>query len=114
VGTKASKSTRPPKADHKVVILPWLKAPMQRFVLPNWTAITIGSRIFAWRELDEIELAHELAHVRQWRQNGLMFIPRYYLASRSAAKAGLDRYRDNAFEKEATEAEAKARKREDR
>jgi hypothetical protein len=87
---------------------------MQRFVLPNWVAITIGSRIFAWRKLDDIELAHELAHVKQWRQYGLTFIGRYYMASRAAAKAGLDRYRDNAFEKEAVEAEKNVRKQEDR
>lgn len=86
---------------------------MQRFVLPNWTAITIGSRIFAWRGLDKVELAHELAHVKQWKRYGPSFIVRYFLESRRASKSGGDRYFDNAFEKEATEAGEAARKRED-
>ena len=85
---------------------------MQKFVLPNWTAITIGSRIFSWRALDEVELAHELTHVKQWKRYGLGFIPRYYMASRAASKSGGDRYADNVFEKEAAEAGEKARKRE--
>lgn len=84
---------------------------MQRFVLPNWTAITIGSRIFAWRALDEPELAHELAHVRQWRRYGLSFIVRYLAASQRAARAGGDRYHDNVFEREAAEAADAARRR---
>ena len=83
---------------------------MQRFVLPNWTAITIGSRIFAWRELDEYELAHELKHVEQWRRHGIRFIPRYMSASSAAKKAGGDRYRDNEFEREAMETEEKLRR----
>jgi hypothetical protein len=92
-----------------VIVLPWLKRPMQRFVLPNWTAITIGSRIFAWRALDEFELAHELAHVDQWRRHGFGFIRRYFAASSAARKAGGDRYSDNAFEREAREAEDRLR-----
>ncbi len=97
---------------HRVVVVPWLKRPMQRFVLPNWTAITIGSRIFSWRNLDKIELAHELAHVKQWKRYGWGFIVRYFLASSRASRSGGDRYRDNAFEKEATAAGVEARKRE--
>jgi hypothetical protein len=95
---------RKTKADHFVIVLPWLRRFMQRFVLPNWTAITIGSRIFAWRELDTVELAHELKHVEQWRRHGPAFVVLYLLASRAAAKAGGDRYADNKFEKEAREA----------
>jgi len=87
---------------------------MQRFVLQNWVAITIGRRIFAWRKLDELELAHELTHVKQWQQYGLSFIVRYFMASRAAAAGGGDRYRDNVYEKEATEAAEKVRKHEDR
>jgi hypothetical protein len=87
---------------------------MQRFVLPNWTAITIGRRIFAWRKLDELELAHELTHVKQWQQYGLAFIVRYYMASRAAKADGGDRYCDNVYEKEAAEAAEKVRKTEDR
>lgn len=96
---------------HSVVVLPWLKGPMQRFVLPNWLAITIGSRIFCWRALDAAELEHELTHVKQWKRYGPSFAIRYLLASRSASKAGGDRYRDNQFEREAVAAEEGARKR---
>jgi hypothetical protein len=98
--------------EHRVLVMPWLKRPMQRFVLPNWTAITIGKRIFSWRELDEVELAHEVQHVRQWKRYGLRFIPRYLAASRAASRGGGDRYADNAFEKEAMEAAEKVRNRE--
>lgn len=99
----------PPK---RVTVIPWLKRPMQRFVLPNWTAITIGSRIFSWRALDRIELAHELAHVKQWKRYGLGFIVRYFLESRRASRSGGDRYWDNMFEKEAIAAGEAERKRE--
>ncbi len=104
------KQSDPPR--HSVVVLPWLKTPMQRFVLPDWTAITIGHRIFSWRKLDHIELAHELKHVEQWQRYGLSFIARYLTESRRASRSGGDRYRDNAFEKEAVEAGEAARKRE--
>ena len=77
--------------------------------MPDWLAITIGPVVLAWRDLDSVELAHELAHVRQWRQHGVLFIPRYFLASRRAARAGGDRYRDNVFEVEARAAEEVAR-----
>ena len=95
---------RKTKTDHSLIVLPWLKGFMQRFVLPNWTAITIGRRIFAWRDLDKVELAHELKHVEQWRRHGPAFIAMYWMASRAAAKAGGDRYQDNKFEKEAVAA----------
>ena len=74
---------------------------MQRLVLPDWLAITVGPLIVAWRELDAAELAHELTHVRQWRRHGIAFIPRYLRASAAAAARGGDRYRDNEFEREA-------------
>jgi hypothetical protein len=69
--------------------------------MPGWLAITLGHDIFAWRPLDEFELAHELVHVRQWSVNGIMYVPRYLLASRAAAAAGQHHYRGNAFEVEA-------------
>jgi len=106
-----TKGTLPP---YRLIVWPWLKAPMQRFVLPNWIAITIGRWIFAWRKLDEAELAHELTHVRQWSRYGLTYVPRYYMASRTAAKSGGDRYFDNAFEREAAQAAEVVRKRENR
>jgi hypothetical protein len=84
---------------------------MQRLVLPNWLAITIGRWIFAWRDLDVAELEHELTHVKQWSRYGLLFIPRYIRASREAARLGGDRYWDNPFEREAIEAALEAGKR---
>jgi hypothetical protein len=94
---------------HQVIVLSWLERPMQRFVLANWTAITIGRRIFAWRDLDQVELAHELKHVEQWHRHGLRFIPMYLLASWRAERAGGHRYWDNRFEKEAIAAAEKER-----
>ena len=85
---------------------------MQRFVLENWTAITIGHRIFSWRPLDDAELAHELQHVRQWERYGVGFVAKYLAASRRAAKGGGNRYWDNEFEREAAQAGEAARKRE--
>jgi hypothetical protein len=86
---------------HRVIVLPWLRRPAQRLILPSWLAITIGPLIVAWRPLDEVELAHELAHVRQWRRHGLRFIRLYFQSSASAEREGGDRYRDNPFEIEA-------------
>jgi hypothetical protein len=96
---------------HRLIVLPWIRGPAQRFILPNWLAITIGHLIIAWRPLDKVELAHELAHVEQWRRHGLRFIVLYLLASRKAQAAGLDRYHDNEFEREARTAEEAARAR---
>ena len=41
---------------YKTVVLPWLRVLGERFVLPNWLAITIGPLIFSWRPLDPVEL----------------------------------------------------------
>jgi hypothetical protein len=73
-------------------------------LLPNWLAITIGRWIFAWRNLNDAELVHELTHVRQWQRYGLTYIPRYVRASWRAVMAHGDRYRDNVFEREAAAA----------
>jgi hypothetical protein len=97
---------------YRVIVIPWLKRPAQRLILPNWVAITIWRWILAWRALDEAELAHELVHVRQWRENGfLRFIVRYFGESRQANIGGGDRYRDNRFEIEARAAEDEVRAR---
>jgi hypothetical protein len=84
-----------------VIVLPFLRRLGARLIMPGWLAITVGSWIFAWRPLDAAELAHELAHVRQWCDNGIRFIPRYLAESSRAKRAGSDRYRDNRFEIEA-------------
>src|SRR5689334_1065298 len=80
---------------HRTHVWRWLKRPAQKLILPNWLAITLGRHIFSWRALDECELAHELCHVRQWKANGLRFVPRYLAASRTARLAGGNPYRDN-------------------
>jgi hypothetical protein len=95
---------------YRVIVLPFLKALGERFIMPTWLAITLGRWIFAWRPLDAAELAHELAHVKQWRQNGLLYIPRYFAESSRAKSRGGDRYRDNKFEVEARAAEDAVRK----
>ena len=87
--------------DHCQHVWPWTKRPAQRFLLPNWEAITIGRHIISWRPLSEVDLAHEVKHVEQWRQHGVRFIVRYLRAGRAAARTGGDRYRDNPFEVEA-------------
>ncbi len=73
-------------------------------MLSDWLAITIGSRIFAWRPLNEAELAHELAHVRQWSRYGLAFPLVYFADSLRVRRAGKRWYHDNGFEKEARDA----------
>ena len=99
------------KTRYRVIVLPFLKPIGERFIMPTWLAITIWRWIFAWRPLDDAELAHELVHVRQWRDNGLAYIWRYMSESSRAKKAGGDRYRDNRFEIEARAAEEAIRDR---
>jgi hypothetical protein len=103
------KSAQPP---HRLVVIPLLKPLGQRFIMPTWLAITIRSWIFAWRNLDEAELAHELVHVRQWREHGFIrYIRRYMSESTRAKRAGGDRYRENRFEVEARDEEERVRRR---
>jgi hypothetical protein len=99
-----------PAPRHRLVVLPWVRRAAQRFILPDWVAITIGPLILSWRRLNAPELAHELAHVRQWRRHGMRFIPRYLAASRRAASAGGDGYRDNEYEVEARAAAEEVRR----
>jgi hypothetical protein len=88
---------------HRLHVVPWLRA-IGSLVLSDWLAITLGNRIFAWRQLSDAELAHELAHVRQWSRHGLAF-PLIYLAhSLRARRAGKRWYHDNPFEKDARDA----------
>ena len=89
-------------------MVPWLRRVGGR-LLPNWLAITIGRDIFAWRELSERELRHEVAHVEQWRRHGVTLPPRYLAASVRAWRAGRGWYRGNRFEVEARAAEERAR-----
>jgi len=93
---------------HRVHVWPWLRGPGAR-VLPNWLAITIGRHVFAWRAMNEIETAHELAHVEQWRRHGWRFPVAYLAASLKARRAGRHWYDDNPFEIEAREAARRAK-----
>jgi len=63
--------------------------------------LAIGTHIWAWRPLSDRELAHEVAHVRQWRRHGGRFPLLYLLASLRAWRAGQHWYFDNAFERAA-------------
>lgn len=95
--------TRP---SHRVVIWPWLRLP-GRLVLKDWLAITLGSTILAWRELEDGELEHELEHVRQWGRHGRLFPLVYLAASIGARRAGKRWYADNPYEVEARAASAR-------
>ena len=91
-------SRRRATSTHHCIVVPSLRRPGARWLLPGWLAITVGPVIVSWRPLDAAELAHELEHVGQWRRHGLRFIPRYLGAARSAVRRGGDRYLDNPFE----------------
>lgn len=88
---------------HRVHVWPLLRLP-GRLILRDWLAITLGRDIFAWRQLSETELAHELQHVRQWQRHGLLFPLVYVAAALRARRGGKRWYHDNKFEEEAREA----------
>jgi hypothetical protein len=88
----------PMTTNHRVHVVPWLRRLGGRVLISDWLAITVGRDIVAWRPLDEVELAHELAHVRQWERDGAAFAARYALASLVALAGGRHWYRDNVFE----------------
>ncbi len=70
-------------------------------MMPDWLAITLGRHIFAWRAMTDQELAHELAHVRQWAKHGWRFVIAYPAESIRARRSGRRWYHDNRFEVEA-------------
>lgn len=88
---------------HRVHVWPWLRAPGS-LLLRDWLAITIGHRIFAWRPMTDVELEHELEHVRQWARFRWAFPIAYLVASMTARRAGKSWYHDNRFEREARDA----------
>jgi hypothetical protein len=93
---------------HRLYVWPWLRR-IGAAVLPDWLAISIGPRIFAWRELTAPELEHELEHVRQWMRYGVAF-PLVYLAeSLRVARAGKRWYLDNRYERAARDAAGRIR-----
>ena len=93
---------------HRTVTWPWLRR-LGGLLLPDWLAITIGRTVFAWRSLTDEELAHELAHVRQWARMGWRFPIAYLAAALKARRAGGRWYRDNRFEVEARSAASRTR-----
>ena len=92
---------------HHVHVVRWLRRP-GRLLIPDWLAITFGRHIWAWRALGKRELAHELAHVKQWDRYGVLFGLRYVAACWSSWRAGTHWYRGNRFEVEAREAADRA------
>ena len=94
---------------HRVHIITWLRRPGSLLLIPDWLAITFGRHTFAWRPMNAKELAHELAHVRQWDRYGWLFGLRYLAACLSSWRAGTGFYRGNRFEVEAREAAERAR-----
>lgn len=92
---------------HRLRVVPWLRR-FGRLVLRHWLAITLGRTILAWRPLTASELAHELEHVRQWRQFGPLFPLIYLAASLASARRGDGWYRGNRFEVAAREAARRA------
>ena len=75
--------------------------PIGDSLFPGWLATALGTHIWAWRPLSDEELAHEVAHVRQWRRHGARFPLLYLEASIRAWRAGEHWYFDNAFERAA-------------
>jgi hypothetical protein len=105
-------SQRAPQLEYRVIVFRGFRPIGQRFILNSWLAITIERWIFAWRPLNDAELAHELTHVKQWKEHGFLgYIAAYMSESRRASRAGGDRYRDNRFEVEARAAEDAVRHR---
>lgn len=80
-----------------------------RFLQPGVDAMTVGRFILVRRDRleDRALLAHELVHVRQWRDLGAVrFLLRYVAAYLRARRRGLghwDAYRAVPFEAEARE-----------
>jgi hypothetical protein len=85
---------------YRVVVWPWLRR-IGALALNDWLAITVGGTIFAWRPLTDVELEHELEHVRQWRSVGWRFPMAYFAHSLRARRAGKRWYHDNPFEADA-------------
>jgi hypothetical protein len=95
---------------HRVVVVPWLRL-LGRFLIDRWLAITIGRTVFTWRTLTDVELEHELEHVRQWRRHGLLFPVSYFAEALRARRAGKSWYLDNRFEEDARKAASSIKKR---
>jgi len=86
---------------------PWWLSP---FLSRDVVAITLGRTIYAARPLSAGEMQHELTHVRQMHERGIVrFLARYayeYAAGRARGLAHGAAYRNISFEREAFAAEA--------
>ena len=89
---------------------PYASGTMFRIVEDGWPYRS-GRTIFAWRALNDVELEHELEHVRQWRRYGVAFPVVYVAAGLRARRAGKSWYRDNRFEEDARKAASSIKKR---
>lgn len=83
----------------RVVVVPWLAAGIAGMTVGRWMLIRQG------HETGRALLAHELVHVRQWREDGaLRFLARYLAAYALGRVRGLghgDAYRAIPYEAEA-------------
>lgn len=83
----------------RVVVLPWLVAGIAGMTLGRWVLVRCG------HETDRPLLAHELVHVRQWREDGAVgFLARYlgaYALARVRGHGHWDAYRAIPYEAEA-------------
>ena len=71
-------------------------------------AITLGHVVLGRSEQSlEITRRHERVHVRQCEQWGPAFVPAYLASALVQLAAGRDGYRDNYFERQAREGEAR-------
>ena len=68
------------------------------------SAMTFGSTVVASRRLDDALVAHELAHVRQYRRFGPLYLGLYLLGAAWGAVRRGQSYLGNPFEIEAMEA----------
>lgn len=76
----------------------WFVPPTYHAWVPWFNTILVNAK---FGQIDQISLAHELRHVEQWEENGIIF-PILYLIQAIKAKFSRD---DIAFEVEAHEAE---------
>jgi len=87
---------------------PWWLRP---FIRQNTIAITLGRRVYIkpGRENDQVVLRHELVHVRQYDDLGVVrFLSRYsaeYVGNRLRGKSHDEAYRAISLEEEAYRAE---------
>ncbi len=84
---------------------PGARGVLDRLAPPGWRveAMTLGHVVFARdRATMEHRRPHELHHVRQFERWGPLLFPAYLAAAVSARQAGLDGYRANRFEVEAS------------